>query len=96
VLVSEHLAAMEEDALTRPMTANEYNVAKQNLTVRTSHAGRGLHLGDFVVLQLMRQGRLSVETFEVLKKEFEMLDKDRTGMLTLEEATNWNHRAENE
>jgi Ca2+-binding EF-hand superfamily protein len=90
LLVSEHVAAMEEHALTRPMTATEYSVA-QNLTVRTSHAARGLHLGDFVVLQLMRQGRLSVETFNLLKKEFEMLDEDNTGMLTLEEVTNWNN-----
>jgi Ca2+-binding EF-hand superfamily protein len=94
VLVSEHVTAMEEHALTRPITATEYNVAKQNLTVRTSHSGRGLHLGDFVVLQLMRQGRLSVETFEVLKKEFEILDKDKTGMLSLEEATNWSRCAD--
>jgi Ca2+-binding EF-hand superfamily protein len=91
VLVAGHVAAMEEYALTRPMTATEYDIAKQNLTVRTSHKGRGLHLGDFVVLQLMRQGKLSVETFQLLKKEFEILDKDQTGMLTLEEATNWSH-----
>lgn len=96
VLVAGHVAAMEMDALTRPMTATEYNVARQSLAVRTSHAGRGLHLGDFVVLQLMRQGRLSVETFEVLKREFELLDKDQTGMLTLEEATNWSHEEASE
>ncbi|KAG7336964.1 EF hand domain containing protein [Nitzschia inconspicua] len=89
-LVSGQVAAMERDALTRPITATEYNVAKQNLTVRASGAAKGLNLGDFVVLQLMRQGRLSVQMFEVLKKEFEMLDKDQTGMLSLREATNCN------
>ncbi|KAL3941395.1 MAG: hypothetical protein SGARI_000620 [Bacillariaceae sp.] len=91
VLVAGHVAAMERDALTRPFTAAEYNVAKQSLTHAKS---RGLHLGDFVTLQMLRQGRLNIATFNALKNEFNILDKDRTGVLTLQEATTWNVRGE--
>jgi len=131
VLVSDHVSAMEEWALTRPMTATEYKIAKKYLTktsmqqqppqppqlinkikeeakhsskstkkgrlqilspasvASASDAWRGLRLSDFIVLQLLRQGRISGETMNILKKEFEVLDKDKTGVLTLEEATNW-------
>jgi hypothetical protein len=124
VLVSDHVAAMEEWALTRPMTATEYQIAKKYLTKASpsspppitqttttttysskltkegrpqrslsppppSTAWRGLCLSDFIVLQLLRQGRISAGTMNILKKEFDVLDKDRTGVLTLEEATNW-------
>ena len=123
VLVSDHVAAMEEWALTRPMTATEYQIAKKYLTKAStsspppmtmtttttysskfrkegrsqrslsppppSTASRGLCLSDFIVLQLLRQGRISAGTMNILKKEFDVLDKDRTGVLTLEEATNW-------
>lgn len=129
VLVSDHVSAMEEWALTRPMTATEYKIAKKYLTKTStqqpqpsppqlikkretkyssksskkgrlqiispapapaaSDAWRGLRLSDFIVLQLFRQGRISGETMNILKKEFEVLDKDKTGVLTLEEATNW-------
>jgi hypothetical protein len=89
-LVSKHVAEIEEWSLTRPMTGVEFEFAKEHLTERASQKSqRGLHLSDFVVLQL-RQGKLSIESFEVLKKDFDMLDKDQTGILTLEEATNWN------
>jgi len=122
VLVSDHVAAIEEWALTRPMTATEYQIARKYLTKvpssqppqpitttttysskltkegrpqrslsspPTSTARRGLCLSDFIVLQLLRQGRISAGTMNILKKEFDVLDKDRTGVLTLEEATNW-------
>jgi hypothetical protein len=46
-----------------------------------------VHLGAFIVLQLLRQGRLSVEAVQVLKQNFELLNVDQTGTLTLEQAT---------
>mmetsp|Transcript_25824 Transcript_25824/g.56629 ORF Transcript_25824/g.56629 Transcript_25824/m.56629 type:complete len:571 (-) Transcript_25824:400-2112(-) len=117
-LVSDHVAAMEEWALTQPMTATDYKIAKQYLTgeaVKSSHlkskqsrgrqqqmfssssvASRGLCLSDFVVLQLLRQGKLSVQTLDILRKEFDFLDMDRTGLLTLQEATNWSTNAREE
>ena len=116
VLVSDHVAAMERWALTRPITATDYEIAKQYLIhfrgTRTEYSHhrvksilgrgrqqhehpssspswRGLRLSDFIVLQIFRQGRISVEAINILKKEFDLLDTDKTGLLTLEEATNW-------
>eukprot|EP00536_Pseudo-nitzschia_multiseries_P016030 jgi/Psemu1/219924/e_gw1.1004.1.1 len=80
-LVSDHVAAMEEWALTRPMTATDYKIAKQYLFREMSN--------DFVVLQLLRQGKISMRTLDILRREFEMLDADNTGLLTLQEATSW-------
>ena len=116
VLVSGHVADMEEWALTRPITATDYEIAKQYLIKSkegkinadnyasnrsllrmgrrqemssSSPRWRGLRLSDFIVLQIFRQGRISVDAINILRNEFELLDKDKTGLLTLEEATNW-------
>ena len=115
-LVSDHVAEMEQWALTKPITATHYEIAKQYLinfretkTTKDWYANypaksvfgkgrrlgksssipswRGLRLSDFIVLQIFRQGRISVETIDILRKEFELLDKDQTGLLTLEDAT---------
>ncbi|VEU35748.1 unnamed protein product [Pseudo-nitzschia multistriata] len=114
-LVANHVAAMEEWGLTRPMTATDYKIARQYLTreittspplkwirkhgrqqqqssLFPSSSGKpssGLRLSDFVVLQLLRQGKISVRTLDILRNEFDLLDKDGTGLLTLEEATTW-------
>jgi Ca2+-binding EF-hand superfamily protein len=82
VLVSGHVAAIEASALTRPLSGAEFDLAK-HLTTRDSV----VHLSDFVVLQLLRQGKLSLEAIEVLKENFELLDSDQSGTLTLEQAT---------
>jgi Ca2+-binding EF-hand superfamily protein len=86
VLVSGHVTAMEASALTRPLSRAEFDLAK-NLTTKDSV----VHLSDFVVLQLLRQGKLSLEAIEVLKENFELLDSDRSGTLTLEQATSALH-----
>ena len=113
-LVSDHVAEMEQWALTKPITATHYEIAKQYLinfretkTTKDWYSNypmksvfrqgrrqgnppswRGLRLSDFIVLQIFRQGRISVETIDILRKEFESLDRDQTGLLTLEDATN--------
>jgi Ca2+-binding EF-hand superfamily protein len=83
MLVSGHVAAMDKTAWTRPMSRAEFDLAKHLTTPRDPL----VHLGDFIVLQLLRQGRLSVEAVQVLKQNFELLDVDQTGTLTLEQAT---------
>jgi len=119
-LVSDHVAALEEWMLTRPMTATDYKIAKQYLfremakspsksirkgwrqqqqqqqqsPLSPSPSWRGLRLSDFVVLQLLRQGKISIRTLDILKREFEMLDADNTGLLTLQEATSWSTNSE--
>ena len=83
VLVSHHINAMERKALTRPLTRAEFDLAKHLTTPRDSL----VHLSDFIVLQLLRQGRISEDTIRVLKQNFDLLDVNNKGSLTLEEAT---------
>jgi hypothetical protein len=80
-LVSEHVEALERTALTRPMSAADYELAK-HLTTNDSL----VHLSDFIVLQLLRQGKLSRETIQAIKSNFDDLDSTKSGTLTLEEA----------
>lgn len=94
-LVSDHIRKMENWALTRPMSVAEYEIAKKFLIEGRSSkkqtflsnfsTWRGLSVSDFIVLQLLRQGRVSGETVRLLKREFDRVDKDETGLLTLEE-----------
>jgi hypothetical protein len=81
-LVDGHVSAMEANALSRPMSRDEYEAAK-HLTTNDSL----VHLSDYIVMQLLRQGKISKETVLVLRYNFELLDTDRTGTLTLEQAT---------
>lgn len=83
VLVSEHVAALEREALTRPITQAEYDLAAKLTTPKDNV----VHLSDFIVLQLLRQGKLTVEAMEVLKHNFDLLDSNHSGRLNLEEAT---------
>ena len=80
-LVAEHVQALERTALTQPMSAADYEVAK-HLTTTDSV----VHLSDFIVLQLLRQGKLSRESIKAMKSNFEDLDSTNSGTLTLEEA----------
>lgn len=97
-LVSKHVRRMEQYCLTRPMTSAEFELGQSLTRTKTkARTGRrrikkdenGLHFGDFVVLQLLRQGRLSKDNVETLRGVFERLDKDLRGVLMIEEATNW-------
>jgi Ca2+-binding EF-hand superfamily protein len=81
-LVDGHVSAMEDNALSRPMSRDEYEAAK-HLTTNDSL----VHLSDYIVMQLLRQGKISNKTVHVLRHNFELLDTDRTGALTLEQAT---------
>lgn len=82
VLVNKHVAETERVALTRPLSPADFEVAK-HLTTEDSV----VHLSDFIVLQLLRQGKLTREGIKILKQKFELLDTDKSGTLTLEQAT---------
>eukprot|EP00980_Cylindrotheca_fusiformis_P006209 scaffold1327_cov124-Cylindrotheca_fusiformis.AAC.13 len=81
VLVGDHVSAIEASALSRPMSQDEYDAAK-HLTTSDSL----VHLSDYIVMQLLRQGKISKDTVHLLTHNFELLDTDRTGTLTPEQA----------
>jgi hypothetical protein len=82
LLILEHVNAMELEAWTRPMTKAEYDLACHLTT-----SDDVVHLSDFIVLQLLRQGKLSAEAVQVMMQNFRSLDSDNRGFLTLEQAT---------
>ena len=92
VLVDGQAKALEASALTRPLSQHEYDLARHLTSTRNTYSPlppgqhSPLHLSDFMVLQLLRQGKLTVEMVEVLKQNFDLLDKDHSGAVTLEEA----------
>ena len=81
VLVSKQVSALEANALARPLTREEFDLAK-HLTTKEDNE---VHLSDFIVLQLLRQGKLSMEAVEVMKQNFQSLDRDKRGTITLDE-----------
>mmetsp|Transcript_18564 Transcript_18564/g.42272 ORF Transcript_18564/g.42272 Transcript_18564/m.42272 type:complete len:215 (-) Transcript_18564:8-652(-) len=83
--------AEKEGAVSEPCISKSKIIRRcqQETSISSSSSWRGMSLSDFIMLQLLRQGRISVDTIEILRKEFELLDADKTGLLTLEEATNW-------
>lgn len=85
ILVQNHVTAMEAKALTRPMSPTEYDIARHLTTPKDSV----VHLSDFIVMQLLRQGRISPEIVQVLQSNFDLLDYDHTGTLTLHQATDF-------
>ena len=48
--------------------------------------------GEFLALELMRLGRIDVGTLELLRQEFNRLDKDRSGKLSKKEAMGLHRR----
>ena len=72
----------ERKAIAAPMHPEEFELAKSLCT-----DDGVVHLSDFVVLHLLRQGKLDIDTIRLLRAQFELLDVDASGMLTLEEAT---------
>jgi Ca2+-binding EF-hand superfamily protein len=80
-LVSGHVAALEQSALTRPITRVEFDFAKRLTTPQDPL----VHLSDFIVLQLLRQGKISMEAISVMKQNFDLLDVDNNRSLSFEE-----------
>ena len=73
VLVEEYIVGEELAAITRPLTQAECEFAAKSLC----STDPAIHLSDYVVLQLMRQGKLSVESFEFMKRRYQILDQRR-------------------
>jgi len=73
VLVSGYIVREELAAITRPLTQTECVFAAKSLC----STDPAIHLSDYVVLQLMRQGKLSIESFEFMKRQYELMDQKR-------------------
>ena len=79
--MQSHVVAAERRAIAKPLARAEFELGKSLCT------DDGLvHLSDFVVLQLLRQGKLTLETIRLLRAQFHLLDRDASGHLTLDEA----------
>eukprot|EP00985_Skeletonema_marinoi_P014227 scaffold7181_cov128-Skeletonema_marinoi.AAC.7 len=73
VLVERYIVDEELAAITRPLTPTECKFASKSLCSTDS----AIHLSDYIVLQLMRQGKLSVESFEFMKRQYQIMDQRR-------------------
>lgn len=82
VLVEGHIVEEEHAAITRPLSRSEFQFAS-----KICSKDDAIHLSDFIVLQLFRQGKLSVESLEFMKRQFELFDKNQSGRLSWNEAT---------
>ena len=82
ILISNHVAAANRTSIMRPLHRAEFEFAKSLCSTDNF-----VHLSDYVVLQLMRQGKVSMDTVKIIKKQFNSLDRDRKGVLTMDEAT---------
>ena len=45
-----------------------------------------VHLSDFIVLHMLRQGKMTTDTVKLLRSQFQLLDRDASGVLSREEA----------
>ena len=45
-----------------------------------------VHLSDFVVLHMLRQGKMTIDTVKLLRSQFQLLDRDASGVLSRDEA----------
>ena len=73
VLVEGYIVEEELAAITRPLSPSEYHFASKSLCSTDA----AIHLSDYIVLQLMRQGKLSLESFEFMKRQYQILDRQR-------------------
>lgn len=86
LLVESYVSAVEEkimsESISEPIDITEFEYAK-NLCSTDAY----IHLSDFVVLQLLRQGRVDIRMINMIKNQFNKLDKDGDGVLNFDEAT---------
>ena len=73
VLVEDFMVEEELASISKPLTREEYAFASKSLCSTDS----AIHLSDYIVLQLMRQGKLSMESFEYIKREYQVIDSDQ-------------------
>ena len=80
--VESHVLEAEARSVATPMRRSEFELAKSLCTPDDNR----VHLSDFLVLHLLRQGKMSIESIRLLRTQFELLDRDAMGALTLDQA----------
>ena len=76
-LVESHVVAQEKKAIFRPLNKKEFDYAKS----LCSPEDQMVHLSDFIVLQLLRMGKVDMCTINLIKTQFKILDVDGSGKL---------------
>jgi len=80
VFVERQLAAKERASLQKPITRDEFEFAQQLFF------GDGkVDMSEFMALELLRLGKIDTNTLEMIKREFQRLDKDGDGHLKASE-----------
>ena len=82
LLVQSRLAVIEKRIIETPLKPSEFFLAK-SLCSRDEV----VHMSDFIVLQFLRRGLTSIEMVNLMKREFERMDQNKDGVLSLQEAT---------
>ena len=80
--MEKYVVEDELEAIRQPITRSEFQFASRSLCSDDI----GIHLSDYILLQLFRQGKLSLESFSFMKKHFMALDENRSGWLNFDEA----------
>lgn len=83
ILIEKYYAEDEYARITQPLSPSEFEFASRRLC----STDESIHLSDFIILQLFRQGKLSVEELDYMKIQFRTFDKGRDGRLSRSEAT---------
>mmetsp|Transcript_22367 Transcript_22367/g.51497 ORF Transcript_22367/g.51497 Transcript_22367/m.51497 type:complete len:431 (-) Transcript_22367:84-1376(-) len=81
VLVQRLISARERRAISRPISAEEYSFAEGVF----SKADGRVDLSEFIALEMLRLGKVEMDTLELIKAEFNRLDEDKDGVLSLRE-----------
>ena len=76
-LVENQVVAEEKRTIFRSLNKKEFDFAKS----LCSPQDQMVHLSDFIVLQLIRMGKVNMDTIDLIKTQFKILDKDGSGQL---------------
>ena len=83
ILLSKHIQEANLLAIKKPLNYAEFELAAKSLCTTDNV----IHISDFIVLQLLRQGKVNMDTIRLIQKQFHMLDTDHSGVLTVDQAT---------
>ena len=92
VFVRRLVAAREREALSRPLSADEFDFSRRLFTPASTPDDAGaadsetVDFGEYLALEMIRLGKADMGTLELIKAEFDRLDADGSGTLSRAEA----------